>query len=82
MKGAKTGGRAPGTPNRLTREIRETLKALIDRELDQLPALIESLPPDKRLELLIKLLPYVLPRVETVSHRCGEPDRWGDIYTN
>ena len=77
MKGTKTGGRKSGTPNRLTREIRETLKGVIDYELSRLGETLEGLPPDKRLELVVKLLPYVLPKVETVTSSAGEPDDWG-----
>ena len=72
-KGIKTGGRNPGTPNLLTKEIRTILKGIIAKELNMLPETIENLEPDKRLEILIKLLPYVLPKVESVRMETGEP---------
>ena len=34
---------------------------------------INELEPKERIELLIKLLPYVMPKVQTVSARDGEP---------
>ena len=34
---------------------------------------INELEPNERIELLIKLLPYVMPKVQTVSARDGEP---------
>ena len=34
---------------------------------------INELEPKERIELLIKLLPYVIPKVQTVSARDGEP---------
>ena len=61
MKGTKTGGRKSGTPNRLTREIRETLKGVIDYELSRLGETLEGLPPEKRLELIVKLPPLACP---------------------
>lgn len=71
-KGIKTGGRKQGTPNILTREIRAILKGIIAKELETLPATIEQFEPEKRLEIILKLLPYVLPRVETVHMNEGE----------
>lgn len=59
-------GRPKGKPNIITRELRKILKALIARELENLPKLIENLEKEKRLEIIIKLLPYVLPKVESV----------------
>lgn len=79
MRGQKTGGRIAGTPNRLTSELRSKLKQVIDTELDRLPELIEGLPPEKRIELLIKLLPFIMPKTEPVSHTFGEPDQWGFV---
>lgn len=34
---------------------------------------INELEPIERIELLIKLLPYVMPKLQTVSARDGEP---------
>ena len=62
-KREKTGGREKGTPNKVTRELREILKNIIDQELDALPAMIHRLPDEKRLDVIIKLLPYVLPKL-------------------
>lgn len=62
-KGFKTGGREKGTPNKLTREARESLQAIIDGELEQLPERLEQLDTKDRLEILCKLLPYVLPKL-------------------
>jgi hypothetical protein len=66
-KGKKTGGRAQGTPNLLTKELREMLKSIVFKELDHIPETLEKLDADKRLEVVIKLLPYILPKVDAVS---------------
>ena len=42
-------------------------------ELQNLQDNINELEPKERIELLIKLLPYVMPKVQTVSRRDGEP---------
>jgi hypothetical protein len=67
MVGKKTGGRTSGTPNKVTSELRKTLKGIIAAELDALPATFEQLPAKERLELLIKVLPYCLPKVDSIN---------------
>ena len=72
----KTGGRTKGTPNKITNELRESLKQVIDSELLSLSERLEDLEPKDRVELLIKLLPYIIPKVQTVSHTENEPVDW------
>ena len=74
--GKKYGGREKGTPNKLTKEIRTVLKDLIYKELDQIQEHLNSLEPKQRLELVIKLIPYVLPKVDSISHAANEPFDW------
>ena len=38
---------------------------------------LELLEPKERIELLIKLMPYALPKVTSVSHTTNEPLDWG-----
>ena len=66
-------GRPAGKPNLITRELRELLKAVIEKELEALADRLEKLPDEQRLALLVKLLPYILPRVESVNPKDGEP---------
>ena len=72
-KGFKTGGRELGTPNKTTSELRRVLKHMVDDELQNLQDNINELEPKERIELLIKLLPYVMPKVQTVIARDLEP---------
>ena len=58
----------------LTKNIRETLKELMQKELDNLPDTLKGLEPFQRLNILCKLIPYVLPKVESVHHEQGEPN--------
>lgn len=76
-KGVKTGGREKGTPNRLTKELRRVLKDLLHQELENLPEHLNSLEPKERLEILVKLLPYAIPKVEPVHYSTNEPTDWG-----
>jgi hypothetical protein len=67
MQGKKTGGRVAGTPNKITIELRRTLKGIVANELESLPETLGDLPPKERLELLIKLLPFCLPKVDSIG---------------
>ena len=67
MQGTKTGGRKAGTPNRVTRELREALKAVISNELDQIDKTLSQMPAKDRLELIIKLLPYCMPKIDSIG---------------
>lgn len=71
----KTKSVKPEKP--LTSDLRETLKALIQSELEQLPETLKDLDPVQRLNILCKLMPYVLPKTESVKHSLGEPSKWG-----
>ena len=57
----------------LTGSIREILKDLMQKELEQLPETLKDLEPVQRLNILCKFMPYVLPKVESVTHTLGEP---------
>lgn len=71
--GKKFGGRRKGTPNKLTRELRATLKDILFDEIEQLPNLMSQLTPKQRLELMVKLMPFALPKVNPVSQSLDEP---------
>ena len=71
--GKKFGGREVGTPNRLTKELRTVLKEIVFKELEQLHDTMQSLEPKDKLELLIKILPFVLPKVDNIKSNSDEP---------
>jgi len=77
--GKKYGGRKAGTPNRLTKELRAALKNILHQEIELLPDHFNKLEPKDRIELLGKLLPFALPKVEPESYQIGEgglADSW------
>lgn len=77
--GKKYGGRKAGTPNKLTKELRAALKNILHQEIELLPDHFNKLEPKDRLELLTKLLPYALPKVQPESYEIGEgglADSW------
>lgn len=78
-KRTKTGGRVQGTPNRLTKEARTLLKNVLFKELEQIPDYLDKLEPKDKIEVIIKLLPYVLPKVEAVEYDNNEPIDWSNL---
>ena len=74
--GKKFGGRKKGTPNRLTKETRILLKNIVYSEIENIETLLSDLETEKRLEYMIKLLPYVLPKVNNTNYSIHEPLDW------
>ena len=70
MEGKKTGGRLPGSRNQLTRTAKDLLGEIVDRELANLPELLEQLTANERGQLLTKLLPYRITK-ETKEENTG-----------
>ncbi|MFP4023742.1 MAG: hypothetical protein ACLFVR_04380 [Thiohalospira sp.] len=67
-RGFKTGGREQGTPNKITGELRGLLKTTLEGELNQVKNYFDSIDdPEKKLELLSRFLPYVVPKLNTVE---------------
>ncbi len=63
----------------LTMGLRETLKNIMQNEIEKLPETLEALDPKERINVVCKLMPYVFPKVETVHPTEGEPlqfDNW------
>ncbi|RKE04431.1 hypothetical protein [Marinifilum flexuosum] len=78
MKTTKTGGRQKGTPNRITKELRIVLKNILHSELENIAVYLEKLEPKERLEILVKLMPYALPKIEMVHYKENEPSNYWD----
>jgi hypothetical protein len=74
--GNKYGGRQKGTPNRMTKELRSVLKDILFEELEEVQERFKLLEPKERIELLIKLMPYALPKVTSISHITNDPLDW------
>ncbi len=64
----KCGGRKAGEPNKSTREFRSLLGLFVEKELKELPNTFSAIKsPERRVELLIKLLPFVVPKVQEIT---------------
>lgn len=61
----KYGGRAKGTPNVTTKELRERISRIVDATFSELELM--KLTNKERIELLGKLLPYIAPKLTTIT---------------
>lgn len=60
----------------LTTDLRQTLKGIVQREIEKLPSDLEALTPKERMVVLCKLIPFVFPKVDSVRSDEGEPSNW------
>lgn len=77
-KGFKTGGRAPGTPNKATKEFRDTVTKLLSDNAANVETWLDQVakgngstrPPDpaKALDLLARLAEYAAPKLARTEH--------------
>ncbi|MCC5612556.1 hypothetical protein LC612_39155 [Nostoc sp. CHAB 5834] len=65
----KTGGREAGTPNKAAKELRQQLQAIVQTSLDELPDTLAQMESTDRARLLTALLPYVMPKLNSVELR-------------
>jgi vacuolar-type H+-ATPase subunit E/Vma4 len=65
----KTGGREAGTPNKAAKELRNQLQAIVQTSLNELPDTLAGMEPTRRARLLTALLPYVMPKLNSVELR-------------
>lgn len=61
------------TPDTTVKGLHGQLKAIMARELERLPELLEALPPQERIKAVLQLLPYTAPKVETCTKDSWEP---------
>ena len=65
--GTKTGGRTKGTLNKTTLETKELIKTIVSNEMETITELLEQLTPKERIDAIIKLLPYIVPKQNEIT---------------
>lgn len=61
----KQGGRPLGARNKISETMRESLTEVLKCEIEGLKERFDSLYDIQRIELLVKLLPYAVPKLAT-----------------
>lgn len=60
----KSGGRKKGSKNKLTAFTRQSLIDVVQDEISSLPDMLAELDPKDRVDALIKMMAYTLPKVD------------------
>lgn len=56
-----------GTPNRITSELREKIKTIIESELEKMDESLSELSARDRLEIVIKLMKFAIPHLREIT---------------
>lgn len=76
-------GRPKGSLNKTTSETKELLKNIVSNQLDKVEDLLNDLEPKDRIDAVIKLLPYILPRQSEIAIESKEDEeRFKPITVN
>lgn len=68
FKGTRNiNGRPKGAVNKTTAETKELLQKIVSNELENIADLLEQLPTKERIDAVIKLLPYIVPKQSEIS---------------
>lgn len=60
-------GRPKGKPNKITQDMRQWLMAVIEDNREQMEQDLKGLEPKDRLQILERLMQYVIPKQQAVS---------------
>ncbi len=68
--GKKYGGRTKGTPNKTTKEIRDVIRKVIESNVCEMDIWLKEIAeknPQKAFELFLKLLDFIIPKINKVN---------------
>ncbi len=68
-RGQKTGGRDKGTPNKVTKLLRELVTGLTEDLYEDVLRDVTKLTPKERVDVWVKLLEYGLPKLQRVENK-------------
>lgn len=68
-------GRPKGKPNKVTREVREVIKAVLEERVERIPALLDTLTPKEELEMIVKLTAFIVPKPITAEDNGDDWDK-------
>lgn len=65
----KTGGRAKGTPNKTSQEMRDKIQDVLMDNWGKVNKDMQKLKPKERLDFMVKLLPYITPKLNNTDFK-------------
>lgn len=69
----KSGGRQKGTPNKVTKDVRDNIRTFIEYNIPTLQEDFNQLEAKERILIIERLLKYVIPaKVDTLVHHTTE----------
>jgi hypothetical protein len=79
---AKTGGRRANTPNRINAQSKQIIADLVNSEVLKIPELLDKLKPKDRLEIIVKLISFVVPKQTKIELEADLPERFIPVLVN
>jgi len=64
---AGEGGRPKGAQNKTSKQVKEILSDILSDEIEAIPKRLNQLSDKDRLDIVIKLLPYLLPKQKEID---------------
>lgn len=71
--GEKTGGRQPGSGNRVNALLRTQIQDIVESQLDQLMVDLEFMKPKERADTVVQLMKFVMPTLKAVEFEDTTP---------
>lgn len=75
-------GRPKNSGNKSTAETKTLLHNIVGNQLDEVENLLSKLEPKEKLDAIIKLLPYILPRQSEIAIESKEEQGFKPITVN
>jgi len=67
MKGIKTGGRQPGSQNKVTRELKQWIQQIVEDNKQQFADDLQAVEPEKRLAVIERLISYLVAKPQNMD---------------
>ena len=74
MEGKKYGGRKKGTPNKITKEVREMISMFVQNKWDDFMQAYDSIEkPSDKCYIMTSLLPFIAPKMAAIEYKGDVP---------
>jgi len=60
-------GRPKGALGKTSAEARKAMQAIVNNELDKIPELLDQLTPNERVQAIIKMANFVIPKITELT---------------